>query len=194
MTEPNETKTAQEWKDQGNALVTAAKWDDAVEAYTKALDLNHPDKHTCYSNRSMVNLKLGNTMSAVADANCAIEAKSEWWKGYSRLGAALQQRQDWDGADNAYTSGLERVQDSTGKRKLNDGLVECKARRGGGSGAASAAAARTNQWQTIQSYLRWFIIMNSIIYLIPKFILPIPVDGFRSVLLGCFVKYAITLR
>ena len=59
MTEPNETKTAQEWKDQGNALVTAAKWDDAVEAYTKALDLNHPDKHTCYSNRSMVNLKLG---------------------------------------------------------------------------------------------------------------------------------------
>jgi tetratricopeptide (TPR) repeat protein len=191
--ETKEKMTAQQWKDQGNAHVSAAKWDDAVEAYTNALDGGHPDRHACYGNRSMVHLKLGNTMSAVADANCAIDAKPGWWKGYSRLGAALQQRKDWDGADNAYTSGLEKVQDSTGKRKLTEGLADCKARRGGGSTAASAAATNTNRWQTIQSYLRWFIIMNAIIYLIPSFILPIPVDGFRSVLLGCFFKYAITL-
>ena len=65
-TEPeNKIETAEEWKLKGNLLVAASKYQDAIEAYTKAIDLNHKDKHACYGNRSMANLKLNQTVAAV---------------------------------------------------------------------------------------------------------------------------------
>ena len=57
--------TAEGWKARGNDLFKAGKWDDASEAYTRALDLSHPERHVLYSNRSAVNLKAGN-LTAVA--------------------------------------------------------------------------------------------------------------------------------
>ena len=185
MSEPT---TADQWKAKGNDLVAAKKWQDACDAYTQAIDLGHQDKHACYGNRSMTNLKMENFTAAVADANCAIDAKETWWKGYSRLGAALQKRGEWNAAEDAYKSGLLKVSDSTGKNKLNEGLLDAQRRRPGST--VPAGGGRTNTLKTVQSYLRWFIIMNAIVYMIPF------VGGmsyFRNCLLGCVAKYCITL-
>ena len=181
--------TAASAKDKGNADFAAQKWQDAVDSYTTAIELSHPDKHVCYGNRSAANLKLDNTTSAVADANCAIDAKSTWWKAYSRLGAALQKRGEWEAACDAYKNGLEKVTDSAGRSKLTQGLNDCQARRPGGSGSGTSTS-KQSMWIKIQSYLRYFIVMNAVLHCIPF----VNIGGtYKSCLMACIVKYGISL-
>ena len=180
----SKAKTAQEYKDQGNQHFTKQEWQDAVNAYTLAIELNHPDKHACYGNRSAANLKLGNTTAAVADANCAIDAKPTWWKAYSRLGAALQTRKEWGDAEKAYKDGLQKV--SAGQSNLTRQLKDCQARRAGGG----VVKSRVPMLVSIQSYLRYFIVINAVLYMLPFVNVG---NNFQSVLLSCIVKYMITL-
>ena len=126
--------------------------------------------------------------STQADGNCAIDAKATWWKGYSRLGAALQKNGEWDDAETTYKLGLKQVPDSSGKAKLNAELLACQGRRPGGT---TKPKSNVNMWVTVQSYLRWFIVFNTLVHCVP--FVNIAGFGYRNVLLGCLFKYCLTI-
>lgn len=58
--------TAKEFKDQGNAFLSAKKFPEAIEAYSKAIELD-PTDHVFYSNRSAAYLSAGDAEMALED-------------------------------------------------------------------------------------------------------------------------------
>jgi small glutamine-rich tetratricopeptide repeat-containing protein alpha len=80
-------KEADNLKQKGNALMTEKKYDEATEAYTKAIALDGTNP-VYYSNRAAAYSSKGDHLSAIGDANLAIEVHPQFSKGYSRLGYA----------------------------------------------------------------------------------------------------------
>merc|ERR1719494_188496 len=78
----------------------------AIKMYTEAI-LVDPDNHVLYSNRSAAYAKDAKYDQALADARRTVELKSDWAKGYSRLGAALSLLKSYDEAEDAYMQGLK---------------------------------------------------------------------------------------
>ncbi|CAN0020001.1 unnamed protein product, partial [Laminaria digitata] len=88
---------AEAFKSEGGLLVSG-KWAEAVEGYTRAIDLD-PDNKVYYSNRSAAYLKLGDAKSkALKDAERCMELAPEWSKSFSRLGAAQHALRRFDAA------------------------------------------------------------------------------------------------
>ena len=87
--EPEQWKVqAEAAKAEGNAAFAAGRNAEAVEAYSRAIELD-PDNHVLWSNRSAAYLKLGDAKSkAYRDAARCVELAPAWPKGYSRRGAA----------------------------------------------------------------------------------------------------------
>lgn len=79
--------SAASFKEQGNKFLQAKQFDEAIQAYTEAINLD-PKDHVFFSNRSAAYLSKGDASSALADGQRCIELKSDWAKGYSRKGAA----------------------------------------------------------------------------------------------------------
>ena len=98
---------AEEFKAQGNALLKEDKFAEAVDMYSRAIELD-PDNAVYYSNRSAAFLAKGDARGkALRDAEKCIELRPEWWKGYSRKGAAEHALQRFDAARATYQRGLE---------------------------------------------------------------------------------------
>ncbi|KAG1699450.1 hypothetical protein DVH05_012865 [Phytophthora capsici] len=75
--------------------------------YTRAIELD-PDNAVYYSNRSAAYLAMGDARGkALKDAEKCIELKPDWWKGYSRKGAAEHALQRFDAARKTYNEGLK---------------------------------------------------------------------------------------
>lgn len=124
---------ASDYKAQGNKHLQAKEFDQAIESYSKAIELN-PNDHVFYSNRSAAYLSKGNAEEALADAIKVTEIKPDWPKGYSRKGAALHFQKKYEDAVMAYEDGLKIAPDDKG---LKDGLDDCaKAMRSGGMGGS----------------------------------------------------------
>jgi DnaJ homolog subfamily C member 8 len=97
---------AEAFKADGNALLAEGKYREAVEMYSRAIELD-PDNAVYYSNRSAAYLALGDERgSALRDAEKCIALKPEWWKGYSRKGAAEHALLRFDAARATYQMGL----------------------------------------------------------------------------------------
>ncbi|KAE9311205.1 Hsp70-Hsp90 organizing protein 2 [Phytophthora fragariae] len=99
-------ETAAEWKAKGNAALSAGNPQEAVDCYTKAIELN-PNDHVFYSNRSAAYLSLEDAAHALEDAELCIKTKPDWAKAYSRKGAALHALRRYDEATAAYQDGLK---------------------------------------------------------------------------------------
>ncbi|KAG6970173.1 hypothetical protein JG688_00004987 [Phytophthora aleatoria] len=105
---------AEEWAEQaeafkadGNKLLADKQFSDAVEMYTRAIELD-PENAVYYSNRSAAYLAMGDARGkALKDAERCIELKPDWWKGYSRKGAAEHALQRFDAARATYNEGLK---------------------------------------------------------------------------------------
>ena len=81
-----EDKTnADKLKQKGNSLMSGKKYDEAIEAYAKAIELDSTNP-VYYSNRAAAYSSKGDHLSAVGDAEKAIEADSSYVKAYHRLG------------------------------------------------------------------------------------------------------------
>ncbi|CAO1359232.1 unnamed protein product [Diamesa tonsa] len=93
-------------KEKGNAALTANNFEEAVEAYTEAINLD-PNNHVLYSNRSAAYLKYGKLESALEDAEKTISINPSWAKGYSRKGSALFSLEKYEEAFRCYNKGLE---------------------------------------------------------------------------------------
>eukprot|EP01016_Furgasonia_blochmanni_P014917 TRINITY_DN1797_c0_g1_i3.p1 TRINITY_DN1797_c0_g1~~TRINITY_DN1797_c0_g1_i3.p1 ORF type:complete len:608 (+),score=221.37 TRINITY_DN1797_c0_g1_i3:156-1979(+) len=97
---------ANEFKTKGNAAFTAGNYEEAVEHFTKAIELN-PNDHVFYSNRSGAFASLEEYEKALEDANKCVSLKPDWAKGYTRKGLAEFYLRNLDDAIATYKKGLE---------------------------------------------------------------------------------------
>ena len=124
---------ALEWKAQGNAALSSKDFGEAIECYTKAIELD-PTGHVFWSNRSAAKLSSGDAAGALADAEECIAVNGTWVKGFGRKGAALHQLKRWEDADAAYDAGLAI-------KKGDKALLRGKADAARAADAAAAASA-----------------------------------------------------
>lgn len=82
---PECNKVADEHKNRGNALMQLEKYNEALEEYTKAIQIY--DKNAVYfCNRAAAYSKLEQHDKAVEDSKCAIQLDPNYGKAYGRLG------------------------------------------------------------------------------------------------------------
>lgn len=70
---------AEALKIQGNEALNQQKYQEAIEHYTAAIDLDK-DNHVMYSNRSAALTHAGKYLEAIKDADKAIQLNPEWAK------------------------------------------------------------------------------------------------------------------
>jgi len=105
MSEPS---TGLEWKNRGNQLFSEGDTVQALQAYSKAIELE-PDNAIYYSNRAAaytVNNQFG---KAVDDAIMATKKNSSYAKGWVRLGVAEYRRGDYENAMQAFESAKDKA-------------------------------------------------------------------------------------
>jgi len=112
--------SAATFKEKGNKHLQAQEFDEAIAAYTEAINLD-PKDHVFFSNRSAAYLSKGDAKSALSDAERCIALNGSWAKGYSRKGAALHSLRRYDEAISTYESGLAIAPSDAG---LKSGLAE----------------------------------------------------------------------
>ena len=79
-----EKAQAEKFKQSGNGQMSSNNYDRAIEYYTKAINLDATNP-VYYSNRAAAYSSKGNHLSAISDAEKAIEADPSFLKAYSRL-------------------------------------------------------------------------------------------------------------
>lgn len=114
--------TVDELKSKGNAALQAQNFVEAVQFYTEAINID-PSNHILYSNRSAAYAKTNEYEKSLTDAEKTVSLKSDWAKGYSRKGAALELLERMDEAIVTYEEGLKI--DPTNPQ-LKEALANCK--------------------------------------------------------------------
>ena len=78
---------AETFKERGNELLRQNKNLEAIESYTRAIELN-PQNHVYYGNRSQAKLNIRDFDGAIKDANKSIELDQSYTKAYYRKAVA----------------------------------------------------------------------------------------------------------
>eukprot|EP01017_Pseudomicrothorax_dubius_P012205 TRINITY_DN1485_c0_g1_i5.p1 TRINITY_DN1485_c0_g1~~TRINITY_DN1485_c0_g1_i5.p1 ORF type:complete len:597 (-),score=229.01 TRINITY_DN1485_c0_g1_i5:177-1967(-) len=113
---------ATEFKNLGNQAFTAGKFEEAIQHFTKAIELN-PNDHVFYSNRSGCFASLKQYDKAYDDAKKCVELKPDWGKGYARKGLAEFYLDKLDDAISTYEAGLKL---DPANAQLKEGLERAK--------------------------------------------------------------------
>lgn len=130
-----------QYKAKGNAALQAKNYSEAIENYTKAINLEGSNV-IYYSNRSAAYLSAGDAQNALEDAKACLGLDPNFSKGYSRKGAALHALKLYNDSIAAYQAGLERF---PGDSALTSGLESVKKEKermnspgfGGGGGGGN---------------------------------------------------------
>ena len=86
---------------KGNAALENERYNDAIEFYSRAIDLD-PLSHILFSNRSAANVKKGVFKEALYDALKTISLEKDRLKGYFRKAIALKHLEKFDEALKAF--------------------------------------------------------------------------------------------
>jgi len=97
---------ANEAKDKGNKFFSQGKFQDAIQWYTKAIQLD-PNDSAFYSNRAAAFMSANKADDALKDADSCIRLKPDWVKGHYRKGLALMALHRFEEASRALKTGLE---------------------------------------------------------------------------------------
>ncbi|KAI1374340.1 heat shock protein [Hypoxylon crocopeplum] len=128
-----------ELKALGNKAISDKKFDDAVDAFTKAISID-PSNHILYSNRSAAYASKKDWANALKDAEKTTEIKPDWPRGWGRKGAALHGSGDLLGANDAYEEGLKHDPNNAGlKNSLASVQRAMEQEAGAGAGAGFGA-------------------------------------------------------
>ena len=98
--------TAAEWYEKAYALGEDKKYTEAIDAYTKSLELS-PDYFYSNFNRGVNNYNAGNYEAAIADYSNAIDIDPEYTSAYRNRGQAYDQLNKTDLALADYSKALE---------------------------------------------------------------------------------------
>ncbi|EZG88840.1 putative stress-induced protein sti1 [Gregarina niphandrodes] len=98
--------TSADWKNQGNAAFKESRFQDAVDCFTKAIELD-PEDHVLYSNRSGAWASLEKYEDALADADVCTTLKPDWAKGWARKGLAEYRLGKIMEAARSYAEGIK---------------------------------------------------------------------------------------
>ncbi|CAK8990986.1 Aurora kinase B (Aurora 1) (Aurora- and IPL1-like midbody-associated protein 1) (AIM-1) (Aurora/IPL1-related kinase 2) (ARK-2) (Aurora-related kinase 2) (STK-1) (Serine/threonine-protein kinase 12) (Serine/threonine-protein kinase 5) (Serine/threonine-protein kinase aurora-B) [Durusdinium trenchii] len=113
LAKQKETKVVVEaLKEQGNAAFKAGKLEEARQLYGKAIAKCGSGKWyekeaALHSNRSLVNLKLGDAGAALDDAEAALESDPRWAKAHVRKALALGATGEHEQAQRCFERGIK---------------------------------------------------------------------------------------
>ncbi len=108
---------------KGNEFMKSKEYQDAVNCYTKSLDIMQ--EAATYSNRAMAYLKLKNYNQVVDDANAALKIDSKYLKAYHRRGKAYFELRKYEQAIKDFQYILEREPDN---KDINQSLMDARYR------------------------------------------------------------------
>lgn len=115
-----------EYHNLGNSLQESGKFDEAVIAYQKAVELN-PDFSWSYHCLGDVFVKLERWEEAVAAYNKAVELNPDFSWSYHNLGDVLLKLEQWEEAATAYRCEIELKSDFAWSfSNLGDALIQLK--------------------------------------------------------------------
>eukprot|EP00624_Nannochloropsis_granulata_P006849 evm.model.NODE_526_length_7345_cov_21.990469.3 len=126
---------AEAHKATGNKALQAKEFDEAISAYTKAIEVSASlpvsgegaaPRHVYFSNRSAAYLSKNDAVAALEDAEQCIQANPTWAKGFSRKGAALHAMKKYDDAQAAYEAGLQVAPEDAGLAAALDDVKKAK--------------------------------------------------------------------
>jgi len=80
-------RAAEDARYRGNEYMKAKEYDEAINAYTRSIDLN-PKEAATYCNRAMAYLKMKNYARCIDDANKTLEIEPDYVKAFHRRGKA----------------------------------------------------------------------------------------------------------
>jgi tetratricopeptide (TPR) repeat protein len=108
VTDPVKLEKSLKLRKQGNDLLDAKNYQDAIDCYGTALGLT-PNNAILLSNRSRAYLSMTppNLIEALMDAKAATIADPKYWKGWSRLGEAWVQCKNYEFALREFNKALE---------------------------------------------------------------------------------------
>ncbi|KAK2579548.1 hypothetical protein KPH14_010847 [Odynerus spinipes] len=129
---PEAKAEAEKYKNEGNALVKAEKLEEAINNYTKAIELDGRNA-VYYCNRAAVYSKLGNHLQAIKDCNTALSIDPMYSKAYGRLGLAYSSLERHKEAKESYQKALEMEPDNESYRNNLQLAEEKLARQGVGN-------------------------------------------------------------
>lgn len=95
-------------KDEGNAFLKDQKYSQAIESYTKAIDLDSQNP-IFYSNRAQVHIKLEEYGLAIADCDAALAVDPNFVKAYYRKGVSLMALLNYKEAQNNFKIILKKL-------------------------------------------------------------------------------------
>ena len=111
-------ETAVSWKEKGNKFVQERQYAEALNCYSKAIELDANDP-ILYSNRSAMYYNLNYFDNAIIDAEMAITLRPTYAKAYLRKGNALEGLKKYKEALDSYEAGLKQDPD-------NEQLIEAQ--------------------------------------------------------------------
>ncbi|KAI0184486.1 putative heat shock protein [Xylaria flabelliformis] len=125
--------SADELKTLGNNAMAAKNFDEAIDAFTKAIELA-PENHVLYSNRSAAYASKKDWTKALGDAEKTTQVKPDWPRGWGRKGAALHGSGDLLGAVDAYEEGLKLDPSNAGLKSSLASVKRAIEQEGAGAG------------------------------------------------------------
>eukprot|EP01100_Stratorugosa_tubuloviscum_P000793 TRINITY_DN117_c1_g2_i4.p1 TRINITY_DN117_c1_g2~~TRINITY_DN117_c1_g2_i4.p1 ORF type:complete len:319 (-),score=177.58 TRINITY_DN117_c1_g2_i4:928-1884(-) len=109
-------------KNNGNTAFLNGKFEESITYFTEAISYD-PNNHVLYSNRSGAYASLKDWTKALSDAQKTVELKSDFAKGFSRLGIAYFYLGDLEKATKAYQDGLKL---DPNNQQLKQGLEQAQ--------------------------------------------------------------------
>lgn len=125
---PN-SKKADELKEKGNQCYAAKKYQEAVDAYSEAIELPEIPIKTLaflYSNRSLMYVELQQLSHAKDDAKGVTQMHPTWWRGYARLADSYEKMKKYEKAIKYYELALQMNPPEFHIKTLTDSLYYCR--------------------------------------------------------------------
>ncbi|KAI6656412.1 Small glutamine-rich tetratricopeptide repeat-containing protein alpha-like [Oopsacas minuta] len=118
---PEDIKAGEEFKRQGNEYMKTKEYEQAITAYSKAIEYND-EKSEYYCNRAAAFSKTGKHDRAIEDCTIALGLKEDYARAHGRLGFAYYQLGKHLEAKKAYSRAIELEPDNAGYKHNLDSL------------------------------------------------------------------------
>jgi TonB family protein len=102
-----ESSTPQSWFTAGNAALAQKHYQDAIAAFTRAIE-THPQDARAYRNRGIASAHLGDYQQAIQDYTAAIAREPQDALAYNQRGIAYYQQEKVQQAIDDFTKAIER--------------------------------------------------------------------------------------